>query len=172
MDIPSLRGWTRAGTGLRFDRKNRFGLTDTRHIYQITARAYQTLVEREDYEGNLMPAILAVEPLVGRDVVELGAGTGRVSCLIASIAGKLILIETLGTGHQAPHPSDKLVDHPTYLDSHHFESTRVRTDYCFENFAEARHLTGFFFGEIPLPMWQSAKGVIVPECTICGEKNY
>lgn len=219
-----------------------------KEIYRSFADRYQALVGREDYEGNLLPSILGVDRLAGKDVIELGAGTGRVSCLIAPIArrlvaadishhmlllgkrrleerqllnchytleshrwlpfagesadvliagwsfcyaaldageawqlaleealsevkrvlrpgGRLILIESLGTGFTSPNRPDVLVKYLAYLDTHGFESTWVRTDYCFVDTAEAKDLTSFFFGDAPMPMWETDSGVIVPECT-------
>jgi len=223
-------------------------MPDLKDIYQSAAERYHALVNREDYEGNLLPAILSIDELVGKDVLELGAGTGRISCLIAPIAnrlvatdishhmlsygkrrlealflanwhlglashralpladrtadvilagwsfcyaaldagegwrpaleealsevgrvlrpgGVLILIESLGTGFELPNRPDVLVDYLAYLDTHGFESSWVRTDYCFVNKAEAKDLTTFFFGDAHMPMWETVGGVIVPECT-------
>lgn len=223
-------------------------MTELKEIYRRFADRYQALVGREDYEGNLLPAILAVDPLEGKDVIELGAGTGRVSCLIAPIVrrlvaadishhmlrlgkqrleerqlsnwhlsleshrwlpfadgmadviiagwsfcyaaldagtawqpaleealaevervlrpdGVLVLIESLGTGFETPNRPGVLIDYLAYLDTHGFDSSWVRTDYCFVDTTEAKDLTGFFFGDDPLPMWETTAGVIVPECT-------
>ena len=79
--------------------------------------------------------------------------------------GMLILIESLGTGYETPNRPGVLVDYLNYLDKHGFQSTWIRTDYCFKDTSEAKDLTTFFFREDPLPMWESEKGVIVPECT-------
>ena len=54
-----------------------------REIYTHHADLYERLVAREDYEGRLLPAIAAICPLHGREVVEFGAGTGRVTALLA-----------------------------------------------------------------------------------------
>ena len=223
-------------------------MTDTRQIYQNDAERYHALVSTEDHEGNLLPAILKIDALVGKDVIELGAGTGRLSFLIAPLVksllisdlsmhmlskavsqlkrmnlahwyacleshdalpfaphstdivlagwsfcyaaiyvgdnweaqlekvlaqvytilrpkGKLILVESLGTGVETPHAPDVLRDYLGYLDSHEFTSDWIRTDYCFKNAVEAESLTRFFFGENPMPMIQTDAGVIVPECT-------
>ena len=52
-------------------------------IYAQHADQYDALVEREDPQRNLLAAIQSIAPLAGRDVVELGAGTGRVTRLVA-----------------------------------------------------------------------------------------
>jgi len=79
--------------------------------------------------------------------------------------GTLILIESLGTGFTEPNRPQVLVDYLNYLDEHEFQSTWIRTDYCFRDQAEAKDLTHFFFGEDPMPMWGTENGIIVPECT-------
>jgi SAM-dependent methyltransferase len=58
-------------------------------IYREHAGEYHALVMREDHEGRLLPAILAAVDLRGRDVVELGAGTGRVTALAAPLASRV-----------------------------------------------------------------------------------
>lgn len=221
---------------------------ELKEIYTSAADLYQALVRREDFQGNLLPAILSIDTLKDKDVIELGAGTARVSCLIAPIVrrlvaadishhmlkvgkgrlealdsanwhlslqshralpfasdtadvviagwsfcyaaldagedwqpaleealgetarvlrpgGKLILIESLGTGFESPTRPDVLVNYLAYLDEHGFKSTWVRTDYCFTDRSEAKDLTTFFFGEVPMPMRETENGVIVPECT-------
>ena len=65
-------------------------MPDLKEIYHSAAERYQALVGREDYQGNLLPAILSIDPLVGKDILELGAGTGRISCLIAPIVNRLV----------------------------------------------------------------------------------
>lgn len=223
-------------------------MPDLKQIYGSAAEGYQALVHREDYLGNLLPAILSVDPLSGKDVLELGAGTGRVSCLVAPLVrhlvaadishhmlslggrylkktglgnwslslefhralpfasesadvvlsgwsfcyaaldagedwrdgletalrevrrvlrpgGRVLLIESLGTGFETPHPPEVLQDYLAYLKDHGFNSTWVRTDYCFADLEEARALTQFFFGDAPMPLWERPEGVVVPECT-------
>jgi len=54
-----------------------------KEIYQSHADQYERLIQREDYQGNLLPAIEKIVPLNGLDVVELGAGTGRLTRLLA-----------------------------------------------------------------------------------------
>jgi ubiquinone/menaquinone biosynthesis C-methylase UbiE len=58
-------------------------------IYAEHAEAYDALVEREDYEGHLLPALAGIAPLRGACVVELGAGTGRLTRLIAPLVKEI-----------------------------------------------------------------------------------
>ena len=55
-------------------------------IYQEQAEQYERLVAREDYEGNILPALEEICDLNGRVVVEMGAGTGRLMKLLTPYA--------------------------------------------------------------------------------------
>lgn len=68
-------------------------MPDYQSIYQNQAAQYDLMVSREDYEGNLLPALNAVRSLSGLDVVELGAGTGRLTTLIAPLAKTLVALD-------------------------------------------------------------------------------
>ncbi len=52
-------------------------------IYAQHADVYEQLVTHEDYQGNLLPLLDAIRPLAHLDVVEVGAGTGRLTTLLA-----------------------------------------------------------------------------------------
>jgi ubiquinone/menaquinone biosynthesis C-methylase UbiE len=221
---------------------------DHKEIYARHAERYEQLVSREDYQGNLLPALERVRPLAGMDVVELGAGTGRLTCMLAPVArtlcaldasrpmlevavtrleksgvrnwhvavadhrhlplagrvadvvlagwslcylvawedgswpdqvgralaemkrvlrpgGTIVLLETLGTGHETPRPPDALVPYYAFLEGQGFSSTWVRTDYAFASLAEAASLTRFFFGQALAEQVVDRKWVILPECT-------
>ncbi len=58
-------------------------MTDHKMVYQQEADQYQRLISREDYLGNLLPAIERITPLQGKDLIDLGAGTGRLAHLLA-----------------------------------------------------------------------------------------
>jgi ubiquinone/menaquinone biosynthesis C-methylase UbiE len=62
---------------------------DFKAIYLNQAAQYDLMVSREDYQGNLLPALNAIRPLSGLDVVEMGAGTGRLTTLIAPLVRRL-----------------------------------------------------------------------------------
>jgi len=55
-------------------------------VYDTEAERYEALVSREDAAGALLPALQALAPLRGVRVVEAGAGTGRLTRLIAPLA--------------------------------------------------------------------------------------
>ena len=61
-------------------------MVDFKAIYASQAEKYDQLVAREDYQGNILRALNQIRPLAGADVVELGAGTGRLTRLFASLA--------------------------------------------------------------------------------------
>ena len=222
-------------------------MTDYDFIYHHRADDYERLVACEDYEGNLLHAIEAIIPLDGLDVVETGAGTGRVTALLAprvrtvkafdlsrhmlAVAeakltrsgltnwrvdeadhrhlpvadasadlvisgwsvcylalsgpgwqdelmrgliefqrvlkprGKIILIETLGTGYESPTRYDNFITYFEFLESHGFQSTAIRTDYRFKDLDEAKELSAFFFGEELARKVSERNWVILPECT-------
>jgi ubiquinone/menaquinone biosynthesis C-methylase UbiE len=217
-------------------------------IYQNKAAQYEELVSREDYQNHIYAAIQRVRDLSGLDVIDSGAGTGRLACLFAPMVrsmaafdtsdamlkvasvrlqagglanwraeiadhrqlpaadgstdvvlsgwsvvytvvwcpenwrdelgralaemqrvlrpgGTIIILETMGTGSEAPNPPADLHDYFQYLDAQGFASTWFRTDYKFSSFAEARELVTFFFGEEMMQQVQVGESVILPECT-------
>ena len=54
-----------------------------RRIYQTDGDRYEALVAREDYLGNIPHAIDEIINVEGLDVLDLGAGTGRLTLLLA-----------------------------------------------------------------------------------------
>ena len=57
-----------------------------RKIYQSEGDRYEALVAREDYQGNIQKAIDEIIHVDGLDVIDLGAGTGRLTLLLAARA--------------------------------------------------------------------------------------
>jgi ubiquinone/menaquinone biosynthesis C-methylase UbiE len=58
-------------------------MTDFKKIYATQAAKYEKMVAREDYEGNLLPALGEIRPFTNQTIIELGAGTGRLTRLLA-----------------------------------------------------------------------------------------
>ena len=60
-----------------------------KEIYRCRAEMYERLVAREDQHGNLFEALIDIVPLEGLDVVEFGAGTGRLTRILSLMAGRV-----------------------------------------------------------------------------------
>jgi len=110
-------------------------------IYSKHADRYDLLVTREDYQQNILRAIKRIRPLGGLDVVELGAGTGRLTCMLAA------LVTTIDEAEAG------------------FSATGIRADYRFRSPAEAEALTRFFFGNRMAGRVVAENLVILTECT-------
>jgi len=54
-----------------------------RKIYQSEGDRYEALISREDYQGNIPRAIDEIINVNGLDVLDLGAGTGRLTLTLA-----------------------------------------------------------------------------------------
>jgi ubiquinone/menaquinone biosynthesis C-methylase UbiE len=54
-----------------------------RSIYQSEGDRYEALISREDFQGNIQRAIDEIVNVDGLDVLDLGAGTGRLTLLLA-----------------------------------------------------------------------------------------
>ncbi len=57
-----------------------------RKIYQTDGDRYEALIAREDHHGNILKAIEEIIDSNGLDILDLGAGTGRLTLLLASRA--------------------------------------------------------------------------------------
>lgn len=54
-----------------------------RKIYQTDGDRYEALIAREDFQGNIMKALEEIINPDGLDVIDLGAGTGRLAVMLA-----------------------------------------------------------------------------------------
>ena len=52
-------------------------------IYKTEGDKYEALIAREDYQGNILKTLLEITPLENRVLYDLGAGTGRLACMLA-----------------------------------------------------------------------------------------
>lgn len=68
-------------------------MTNFKKIYATQAAEYEQLVAREDYEGNLLPALWGIRPFTHQTIVESGAGTGRLTRLLAPHARHITALD-------------------------------------------------------------------------------
>ncbi|HJR82167.1 MAG TPA: class I SAM-dependent methyltransferase [Anaerolineales bacterium] len=54
-----------------------------REIYQSEGERYEALISHEDYQGNIPRAIDEIVSVDGLEVLDLGAGTGRLTLILA-----------------------------------------------------------------------------------------
>jgi ubiquinone/menaquinone biosynthesis C-methylase UbiE len=52
-------------------------------IYKTEGDQYEALIACEDYQGNIMKSLREITPLENCVVYDLGAGTGRLACMLA-----------------------------------------------------------------------------------------
>lgn len=64
-------------------------MTKHQEIYSQEAVVYDNLVSHEDYSGNLLKEIEKLSSLTGKDVVEMGAGTGRITEILAPLVNSI-----------------------------------------------------------------------------------
>jgi ubiquinone/menaquinone biosynthesis C-methylase UbiE len=221
---------------------------DQKHVYREGADEYEALVSREDYQGHILAALRELVPLTGADVLDLGAGTGRMTmllvpfvrsllaldlsphmlavardrltragfhhgqaaaadhralpvpsgkfdlivsgwsvcylkvwnpatwerelerayaemCRVLRPGGRIVILETLGTGHAEPVRQENLAPYFEWLEAHHFASCSIRTDYRFDSLEQAEYLARFFFGEDLARQVLEKDWIILPECT-------
>jgi ubiquinone/menaquinone biosynthesis C-methylase UbiE len=223
-------------------------MPDHKTVYLSETDRYDRLVTCEDFEGNILKSIEKVTTLFQKDVIEFGAGTGRLTTLLAPFVnriqafdsssamlevaekklrifpnknwrlqqadnrsipvpdqcadivisgwsicyfaswsgsewiqdikkslsemkrilrtgGKIILLETMGTGFELPTPPLHLHEYYQLLTSFGFRSDWFRTDYKFASLPEAVDLVRFFFGDELAGEVEEKGSLILPECT-------
>jgi ubiquinone/menaquinone biosynthesis C-methylase UbiE len=81
--------------------------------------------------------------------------------------GTAIILETLGTGRESPHPpTEALARYYAHLeDDLGFSSRWIRSDYHFQSLDQAIQLCQFFFGEALAKEVENSDSQYLPECT-------
>jgi ubiquinone/menaquinone biosynthesis C-methylase UbiE len=65
-----------------------------RQIYQTDGDRYEALIAREDHQGNIIKALEEVVNPDGQDILDLGAGTGRLAVMLAPRARSVQAFDT------------------------------------------------------------------------------
>jgi len=64
-------------------------MPDNKTVYARHGNEYEALIAREDYQGNILSALRDITSLENRVVLDLGAGTGRLACMLAPLAARV-----------------------------------------------------------------------------------
>lgn len=87
-------------------------------------------------------------------------------CDRVTSGGTVVIIETLGTGHETPSPTPELAEYYSWLEQvMGFDRQWVRTDYLFPTVETAAEVTGSFFGPQFAELVREHAWARVPECT-------
>ncbi len=65
-----------------------------RKIYQSEGDRYEALISREDHQGSIPRAIDEIIDVNGLDILDLGAGTGRLTLMLAARARSICAFDT------------------------------------------------------------------------------
>jgi len=68
-------------------------LLSHKEVYESHAAEYEELVTREDHQGNILRSIETILPSDGLDILDLGAGTGRLAGLLAAKARRILAFD-------------------------------------------------------------------------------
>jgi ubiquinone/menaquinone biosynthesis C-methylase UbiE len=68
-------------------------LPSHKEVYESHALEYEALVSREDYQGNILRAIRKIIAPDDLDILDLGAGTGRLAGLLAPVARSVMAFD-------------------------------------------------------------------------------
>jgi ubiquinone/menaquinone biosynthesis C-methylase UbiE len=98
--------------------------------------------------------------------VQLGRALGEMRRAVRP-GGRMILIETLGTGETEPNVPANFREVYDWLETERgFQAEAIRTDYRFETMDQVREVVVPLFGEKMLAaLVHTEAGIVVPECT-------
>ena len=69
-------------------------MPDFDSIFRDQAPKYDVLVSKEDYQKNLLPALMKITSFHRKKVVEFGAGTGRLTIMLAPIVESILAFDS------------------------------------------------------------------------------
>jgi ubiquinone/menaquinone biosynthesis C-methylase UbiE len=62
-------------------------------IYDYISTKYDLLVSKEDYLNNIPRALFEIADFNNKDIADLGAGTGRLTCMVAAQSKSMVAID-------------------------------------------------------------------------------
>ncbi len=68
-------------------------MVDFHYIYENQSEKYDLLIKREDYNTNLIPAIKEIKDPTNKDIIDMGAGTGRIGVSLTPYANSISLFD-------------------------------------------------------------------------------
>lgn len=68
-------------------------MPDHDEVYESRAEQYELLISREDYQAKIPETLTNICTFEGVDIIDLGAGTGRLTCLFAPIARSILALD-------------------------------------------------------------------------------
>ncbi|MFC5471015.1 class I SAM-dependent methyltransferase [Cohnella suwonensis] len=147
---------------------------NARHLEATGARNWRTAVadHRElplpDDSADLIVSGWSVCYLTSRNSPEWELNLERVLAEMRRVlrpGGTIILFETMGTGFETPNPPDFLLPYYAALtDRYGFSHRWLRTDYRFDDVAQAERLARFFFGDGLADRIARERLAVLPEC--------
>lgn len=69
-------------------------MTDYADVYSNKAVKYELMVSKEDYQGNIPGLLKKIRDMTGLDIVDSGAGTGRLACMLAPAVRSVQVFDT------------------------------------------------------------------------------
>ena len=64
-----------------------------KEVYTLHTSQYDRLIQREDFQNNILRAIQKITPLTTLDVVDLGTGTGRLTRLLTPLTHSILAMD-------------------------------------------------------------------------------
>jgi ubiquinone/menaquinone biosynthesis C-methylase UbiE len=68
-------------------------MVDFHNIYENQSKKYDLLIKREDYKQNLLSAIIHIKDPTNKDIIDMGAGTGRIGVSLTPYANSISLFD-------------------------------------------------------------------------------
>jgi ubiquinone/menaquinone biosynthesis C-methylase UbiE len=130
---------------------------DQQQIYARHAAEYDALVSAEDCDGHLLPALEALAPVAGARVLEVGAGTGRITRLLVGRGARVVGVDRAPAMLEVARRRLEAMNAPSAWELHCADAAELPVPDAWADVAVA----GWVFGHFRLWMpadWRAAIG--------------